>query len=375
LARQRRAQRTRSKSVARLVRRWLSPRGLTESSVSGGRSRAIIPAARLLQSDLFGARRLEDILNRAQAASRKHRRATSRVSLRRQTCASPTDQLTSGEVLGCRTGGLRLILRGNAGYHPSPKGGSRSRDRGVPPESHCSEDPNAQRQRVPRLKPARVDLTFTDGRQVTRLEKAHAATSRSLSRRRIGEVPRAARVVLSPRRASLRVEELVDRLELSCPRTLRSRRRAHALSPCQDFGGGFAQDSGRSREDERDREQEFRARQYDGAGPRPGRSHRPTRGPGDKGGAIPRFAIGDHGRAERGGDPSGERFLKNSTSPRPRAEPGYETLPRPSRPVSSSCPHHRGSEEATRRAQTRRAEDHDREKHGGLLAKSSMKKL
>jgi 2-methylcitrate dehydratase PrpD len=71
-----------------------------------------------------------------------------------------------------------LILRGNAGYHASTEETARDpRIAAFRRKVTVREDP-ALNASVPRLKPARVTVTFTDGRQVTRLRETAAGISR-----------------------------------------------------------------------------------------------------------------------------------------------------------------------------------------------------
>jgi 2-methylcitrate dehydratase PrpD len=67
---------------------------------------------------------------------------------------------------------------------------------------------------VPRLKPARVTVTFTDGRQVTRLRESARGDFQDPYREDEvrAKFRELARVVLSPGGVT-RVEELVDRLD------------------------------------------------------------------------------------------------------------------------------------------------------------------
>jgi 2-methylcitrate dehydratase PrpD len=107
-----------------------------------------------------------------------------------------------------------LIVRGSAGYHAFTEETVRDpamaaiRRRVV-----VREDP-ALSASVPRLKPARVTVTFTDGRQVTRLrERARGDFQDPYREDEIrAKFRELAGVVLSPG-AVARVEELVDRLD------------------------------------------------------------------------------------------------------------------------------------------------------------------
>jgi 2-methylcitrate dehydratase PrpD len=107
-----------------------------------------------------------------------------------------------------------LVLRGNAGYHAFTE--DVVRDPAIAAFRRrvtVHEDP-ALSAHVPRLKPARVTVTLTDGRQVTRLRESARGDYQDPYRE--GEVRskfrELARVVLSPAGAA-RVEELVDRLD------------------------------------------------------------------------------------------------------------------------------------------------------------------
>lgn len=107
-----------------------------------------------------------------------------------------------------------LVLRGNAGYHAFTE--EAVRDPAIAAFRRrvtVREDP-ALNASVPRLKPARVTITFTDGRQVTRLRESARGDFQDPYR---DDEVRAkfrelARVVLSPAGVT-RVEELVDRLD------------------------------------------------------------------------------------------------------------------------------------------------------------------
>src|SRR5213594_2291839 len=107
-----------------------------------------------------------------------------------------------------------LVLRGDAGYHAftddvvrDPAIGAFRRRVTV------REDPDLNTS-VPRLKPARVTVTLTDGRQVTRLRESARGDFQDPYREDEirAKFRELARVVLSPG-AVTRVEELVDRLD------------------------------------------------------------------------------------------------------------------------------------------------------------------
>src|SRR5437867_1646958 len=107
-----------------------------------------------------------------------------------------------------------LILRGNAGYHAfTEEAVADPAIAAIRRRVAVREDP-ALNASVPRLKPARVTVTFTDGRQVTRLRES--ARSDFQDPYREDEVRAKFRelagVVLSPG-AVTRVEELVERLD------------------------------------------------------------------------------------------------------------------------------------------------------------------
>src|SRR5213594_4713329 len=107
-----------------------------------------------------------------------------------------------------------LVLRGNAGYHAFTD--EAVRDPAIAAfrrRVRVHEDP-ALSASVPRLKPARVTVTFTDGRQVTRLrESARGDYQDPYGEGELRAKFRAlARLALSPG-AVTRVEELVDRLD------------------------------------------------------------------------------------------------------------------------------------------------------------------
>src|SRR5215510_14976550 len=107
-----------------------------------------------------------------------------------------------------------LVLRGNAGYHAFTE--EAVRDPAIATIRRrvaVREDP-ALNEHVPRLKPARVTVTLTDGRQITRLRESargdfHEPYREDEVRAKFREL---AGVVLSPR-AVTRVEELVARLD------------------------------------------------------------------------------------------------------------------------------------------------------------------
>ena len=107
-----------------------------------------------------------------------------------------------------------LVLRGNAGYHAFTE--EAVRDPAIAAfrwRVHVREDPDLSAH-VPRLKPARVTVTFTDGRQVTRLRESARGDFQDPYGQ--GEVRAKFRelagVVLSPAGVA-RVEALVDRLD------------------------------------------------------------------------------------------------------------------------------------------------------------------
>src|SRR5881628_1133427 len=107
-----------------------------------------------------------------------------------------------------------LVLRGNAGYHAFTE--EVVRDPAIAAFRRrvtVREDPALSAQ-VPRLKPARVTVTFTDGRQVTRLRESARGDYQDPYGE--GEVRSKFRelagLVLSPAAVS-RVEALVDRLD------------------------------------------------------------------------------------------------------------------------------------------------------------------
>jgi 2-methylcitrate dehydratase PrpD len=107
-----------------------------------------------------------------------------------------------------------LVLRGNAGYHAFAEDVVRDPAIGAFRRRVTVREDPALSAAVPRLKPARVTVTLTDGRQVTRLrESARGDYQDPYS---AGEVRAKFRelacVVLSPSGAA-RVEEIVDRLD------------------------------------------------------------------------------------------------------------------------------------------------------------------
>src|SRR5882724_5427544 len=107
-----------------------------------------------------------------------------------------------------------LILRGNAGYHAFTE--EVVRDPAIAAFRRrvtVREDPTLNAS-VPRLKPARVTVTFTDGRQVTRLRESARGDFQDPYREDEvrAKFRELARVVLSPGGVA-RVEELVDRLD------------------------------------------------------------------------------------------------------------------------------------------------------------------
>jgi len=107
-----------------------------------------------------------------------------------------------------------LVLRGNAGYHAFTE--EVVRDPAIAAFRRrvtVREDPDLSAH-VPRLKPARVTVTFTDGRQVTRLRESARGDYQDPYGE--GEVRAKFRelagLVLSPAGVA-RVEALVDRLD------------------------------------------------------------------------------------------------------------------------------------------------------------------
>ena len=107
-----------------------------------------------------------------------------------------------------------LVLHGNAGYHAFTD--EAVRDPAIAAfrrRVHVREDPELSAH-VPRLKPARVTVTFTDGRRVTRSRESARGDfqdpyGEAEVRAKFREL---ARVVLSPAGVA-RVEALVDRLD------------------------------------------------------------------------------------------------------------------------------------------------------------------
>ena len=107
-----------------------------------------------------------------------------------------------------------LVLRGHAGYHAFTD--EVVRDPAIAAfrrRVHVREDPDLSAQ-VPRLKPARVTVTLTDGRQLTRLrESARGDFQDPYGEEEIrAKFRELAGVVLSPAGVA-RVEALVDRLD------------------------------------------------------------------------------------------------------------------------------------------------------------------
>ena len=107
-----------------------------------------------------------------------------------------------------------LILRGNAGYHAFTE--EAVRDPAIAALRRrvtVREDP-ALNASVPRLKPARVTVTFTDGRQVTRLrESARGDFQDPYREDEVRAKFRELAGVVLGRGAVTRVEELVDRFD------------------------------------------------------------------------------------------------------------------------------------------------------------------
>jgi 2-methylcitrate dehydratase PrpD len=111
-----------------------------------------------------------------------------------------------------------LVLRGNTGYHVFTE--EVVRDPAIAAFRRCvtvCEDPDLNAH-APRLKPARVTVTFTDGRQVTRLRESARGDyqdpyGEGEVRSKFREL---ASLVLSPAGVA-RIEEIVDRLD-SLPR-------------------------------------------------------------------------------------------------------------------------------------------------------------
>ena len=107
-----------------------------------------------------------------------------------------------------------LMLRGNAGYHAFTEEAVRDPAiAAIRRRVAVREDP-ALNANVPRLKPARVTVTLTDGRQITRLrESARGDFQEPYREDEIrAKFRELAGVVLSPG-AVTRVEELVERLD------------------------------------------------------------------------------------------------------------------------------------------------------------------
>ena len=107
-----------------------------------------------------------------------------------------------------------LILRGNAGYHAFTEEAVRDPAiAAIRRKVAVREDP-ALNANVPRLKPARVTVTLTDGRQITRLrESARGDFQEPYREDEVrAKFRELAGVVLSPG-AVTRVEELVERLD------------------------------------------------------------------------------------------------------------------------------------------------------------------
>jgi 2-methylcitrate dehydratase PrpD len=107
-----------------------------------------------------------------------------------------------------------LILRGNAGYHAFTDGAVRDPAIAVLRRKVVVREDAALNASVPRLKPARVTVTFTDGRQVTRLRESARGDFQDPYREDEirAKFRELAAVVLSPG-AVTRVEELVDRID------------------------------------------------------------------------------------------------------------------------------------------------------------------
>ena len=107
-----------------------------------------------------------------------------------------------------------LIVRGNAGYHAFTEEAVRDPAiTAIRRRVAVREDP-ALNAGVPRLKPARVTVTLTDGRQVTRLRESARGDFQDPYREDEvrAKFRELARVALSPGGVA-RVEELVDRLD------------------------------------------------------------------------------------------------------------------------------------------------------------------
>src|SRR5262244_3863480 len=107
-----------------------------------------------------------------------------------------------------------LILRRNAGYHAFTEEAVREPAIATIRRRVAVREDLARNEHVPRLKPARVTVTLTDGRQITRLrESARGDFQEPYREDEVREKFRElAGVVLSPR-AVTRVEELVARLD------------------------------------------------------------------------------------------------------------------------------------------------------------------
>ena len=107
-----------------------------------------------------------------------------------------------------------MILRGNAGYHAfTEEAVADPAIAALRRRVTVREDP-ALNASVPRLKPARVTVTLTDGRQLTRLrESARGDFQEPYREDEVrAKFRELAGVALSPG-AVTRVEELVDRLD------------------------------------------------------------------------------------------------------------------------------------------------------------------
>jgi 2-methylcitrate dehydratase PrpD len=107
-----------------------------------------------------------------------------------------------------------LILRGNVGYHAFTDEAVRDPAIAAMRQRVAVREDPALNAGVPRLKPARVTVTLTDGRQVTRLrESARGDFQEPYREDEVrAKFRELAGVVLGPRAVS-RVEELVDRLD------------------------------------------------------------------------------------------------------------------------------------------------------------------
>ena len=133
--------------------------------------------------------------------NRTSRASTSRRIGSPPTCGSPPDQLLRGEVLAPARGGCADSPRKRGVSRVHRRSGSRSRDRGDPPESRCSRGPCAQRQRA-------ATQASTGDRHAHRWASGHTAARKrtrrlpgTLSRRRSsGEVSRAGGCGAQPRR-------------------------------------------------------------------------------------------------------------------------------------------------------------------------------